>query len=711
MTATPRLSWIPIVLAAAALAAACGDDDAGRPAPPIPPDEDASLDAEADTPEPPGPTCGDGRCDVGEDAASCPEDCPADAPSVCGDGTCDADEDDATCPEDCYEGPLLLHDPLEGTFHTFPDDFFTTEASDTVTGLRVVMNEETLPSIRTIPAGFRQVFHDLSQLDGFGTSAGAFFTFTAPIDVSLLPEATASADAASPLVFGWFDGEAFVRVPAEIVVADEGASLILRPLRPLPAATRAAVVLTSALTDASGRPLRPSRSLRAMIDGSAPAPLDRMTPRYREALDAMVRAGALAGDEEVAALTVFTTQSIVEVPLAIAADIDARIHTVAGRDPCVTSERYIRCTFRFEAGNYRAEDRAIAPGPGGAPVGVYTLTGDLYLPLDPLHGTPPPVILFGHGLTGDRGQAERLARHAAPLGIATVAIDAPEHGSHPVRRSTQSVLSMFDFFGLSTTSVGINAIALRDNWRAATADQLALVKLLRDGLDASDDGAPDVDGERILYLGVSLGAIMGPALLALSEHVRAAVLIVGGGRVTDILQFSQTFAPLVTLLTPSSVTRGDVARFWPLLQTAIERGDAGNWAPHVLRQRLNSSPPVQVITAMVLDDDIVPESTNRFLAHALDVPHVYPHLLRVGLLDEVPAPLAGNLDGGGTAGLLQFDSIYRQGEWRAATHNNISDSDEGIEAWLAFLQSWLETGVGEIVDAYERLGRTPPERP
>ncbi len=46
-------------------------------------------------------TCGDGTCDPGEDAASCPQDC--DGP-VCGDGTCDPDEDATSCPQDC-EGP------------------------------------------------------------------------------------------------------------------------------------------------------------------------------------------------------------------------------------------------------------------------------------------------------------------------------------------------------------------------------------------------------------------------------------------------------------------------------------------------------------------------------------------------------------------------------------------------------------------------------
>jgi hypothetical protein len=43
--------------------------------------------------------CGDAVCDAGEDAASCPADCP----DVCGDGLCTGAEDAASCAADCPE--------------------------------------------------------------------------------------------------------------------------------------------------------------------------------------------------------------------------------------------------------------------------------------------------------------------------------------------------------------------------------------------------------------------------------------------------------------------------------------------------------------------------------------------------------------------------------------------------------------------------------
>ena len=50
-----------------------------------------------------GPVCGDGTCDGGETATSCPADCATTGP-VCGDGTCAAGETAASCPADCGGG-------------------------------------------------------------------------------------------------------------------------------------------------------------------------------------------------------------------------------------------------------------------------------------------------------------------------------------------------------------------------------------------------------------------------------------------------------------------------------------------------------------------------------------------------------------------------------------------------------------------------------
>ncbi len=672
-----------------ALSAACSED-----ASPAPADDDAADIGGADDADP---------ADAGEpEGDSEASDAPEVEAASCGDGACDPEEDAEGCPIDCNPAPVGMHDPTTGELFAFPDDFFTIEDADTVTGERVHITPATLPSLEDFPAGFRGVFTDLSTLDGFGTTAGAFLRFTRPLDLATVPSGLETGQRGQAVIFGVLGPGGFERVPVEVKATDEGATLILRPMAPLPPASRALAAITTQITGADGRPVEAGAYTRRLLAGGQG---DRVGRRAAEAVEALVAAGEIDAPEALAGLLTFTTQSIVEESLAVAEDIRARPHPIVDRGGCTPSPNFTRCTFRFEAGHYRTPERALAQADEGGPLETYAVTASAFLPLEPgPYGTPAPVILFGHGLNGERDQARRLADFAAPLGIATIAIDAPEHGDHPAHMGNNGFLGLMSFFGFDAR-FNMRALALRDNWRQATFDKLALIEALKAEGDIDGDGLDDLDGARIMYLGVSLGGIMAPELLALTQDIEAAVLVVPGGRVTDIMQFGSLFSPLVRLLTPAGVGSGDVDRFWPILQTAIERGDAANWAPHVLDRRLVGQGQ-SVLFGMVLDDEIVPEPANFLLARALGIAHMPPQLRPIGLVPEGgPLPTSGNLPGGRTAGLLQFDLVFEEGAWEAATHNNIGASGVGAEAWLRFLEGWLRDGQAVIVDPYAGLDR------
>ncbi|MDD5148805.1 MAG: hypothetical protein PHH08_05070, partial [Candidatus ainarchaeum sp.] len=78
-----------------------------------------------------GGYCGDGKCELGESPATCPQDCmqicgdgicsgsetidtcPEDCAKICGDGVCSADESCESCFEDC--GKCYVPPPIEGS--------------------------------------------------------------------------------------------------------------------------------------------------------------------------------------------------------------------------------------------------------------------------------------------------------------------------------------------------------------------------------------------------------------------------------------------------------------------------------------------------------------------------------------------------------------------------------------------------------------------
>ena len=61
----------------------------------------------ADCAPPPSPVCGNGTCEAGETATSCPADCAPPPSPVCGNGTCEAGETCDGCPADCGECPAV----------------------------------------------------------------------------------------------------------------------------------------------------------------------------------------------------------------------------------------------------------------------------------------------------------------------------------------------------------------------------------------------------------------------------------------------------------------------------------------------------------------------------------------------------------------------------------------------------------------------------
>jgi hypothetical protein len=267
---------------------------------------------------------------------------------------------------------------------------------------------------------------------------------------------------------------------------------------------------------------------------------------------------------------------------------------------------------------------------------------------------------------------------------------------------------VLDFFGIDAAAGTFVPLLMRDQFRQSTFDKLQLLRVLAGGLDLDGDGEPDLDPDRLMYLGVSLGGIMGPALLSLAPEIGAAVLVVPGGRISSIVSDAPAFSILVEVMRPQDATDGDVDRFFPLLQVRLERGDPIVWAPALLGPRPAGLPEARphLLMGMVLDDDTVPNSTNRALARALGVPVVPPIRQEVGIVGTTAAaPVAGNWPDGRTAGLLQFDRIGREdGTLAPATHNNVGASDVGAEAWLRFLEAYLADGTPIVVDPYVELG-------
>jgi pimeloyl-ACP methyl ester carboxylesterase len=599
------------------------------------------------------------------------------------------DDDDTTTPEPevPYEVPAGAtagwYEPLVEVT-TFPDDFHTADEADSYTGLVVDIQPEAEAWMRaSMPEGFN-IVDGLETLDGFGTTAGIILRFTGPLDTTTVHDGTTNLVALD-------DGAA---QPFEVEWTDDGATAIVYPLFPLEPGRQYGLVMSREVLDADGEPVWAAPALHELLSGEATDPrLARLHDRY-----AALLAATDLDTDEVAAATVFTTQSIHEEDHAVAAVLESAAPEIRVEGPCEPTGTVLLCPAVLTADDFLDEDQHFSLEFGATPVAQrrYELPLNIYVPDDGAQG-PRPVIVYGHGLGGDRGEGRGFASQVAELGLAVAALDAPSHNDHPTNPDAYELYWIFQFFGLGLEGT-LDVLQMRDHWRQAAWDKLQLVAAIRDGVDLDGDGSGDLDGDRIYYSGHSLGGIMGAHLLALEPRLIAAELSVPGGRVGDIVYRGEIFAPLVALMSPDGTGEGDLARFFPMMQAAIERGDASNWAPRVL------TGDCDVLMTMVIDDGIIPNECNRSLARAFGVQHAPPILQEIeGLEPSSELPVAGNLDGR-TGVLYQYDEKLQGSEFLPADHEDAQDNDLADAQLRHWWRTVLEQELGEVVDPYGALG-------
>ncbi|TJY65052.1 hypothetical protein E4T66_02180 [Sinimarinibacterium sp. CAU 1509] len=220
-----------------------------------------------------------------------------------------------------------------------------------------------------------------------------------------------------------------------------------------------------------------------------------------------------------------------------------------------------------------------------------------------------PVVIFQHGITGNRSQMLPLAPALAAAGFAVVAIDLPLHGvglNDPLR-VPGTVERTFDL-DLVSNSTGappadgvvdasgthfINLSSLltsRDNLRQAVADLFTLNASLSTALILAPTESGYVptgaalDGDTVRLVGHSLGGIVGGTLLGVNDTIGAATLAMPGGGIAKLLDGSASFGPRIAAglaaASGGSIVEGNdnFETFLRFAQTAVDDADPINYA-------------------------------------------------------------------------------------------------------------------------------------
>ncbi len=144
--------------------------------------------------------------------------------------------------------------------------------------------------------------------------------------------------------------------------------------------------------------------------------------------------------------------------------------------------------------------------------------GHVWLP--PQGAGPFPTVLLQHGLTGSK-DADYIGFAAAPwvrAGAAVVSIDFPLHGARKSVKLQELALNGLGFGGAATPA---GRDLVHQLVRQAVTDLTRTVDAMAH--------FPELDGERLAFAGISLGAILGTTWCALDPRPRAVALALAGG--------------------------------------------------------------------------------------------------------------------------------------------------------------------------------------
>ncbi|MBK8407862.1 MAG: hypothetical protein IPL19_07725 [Sandaracinaceae bacterium] len=398
--------------------------------------------------------------------------CGSDAPSI---------------PEGCN---VYAWEPGVGDMSSFPTTDFLVEDASQPTGYQMTFPEGTdLTPYGPLGPLFQEHIVDL---DGVGVQGEMWLGFSGTFDPALLPVADGEAHAT--------DGIGIVVLPADgppVLVPSQTRTstnfLYVRPLTPLPEATRVAYFATRGLSAAAGGCLEPATGMRRLLRNPDD---DRQA-----AIDGLEELGVVTSWRDLVALHVVTTQSITRESVAIAAHVDTLSPALTDTS-CTDEGTHRRCSAMLLVEDYRAENGAVDIDVNAvAPQQTWEVPVSIWLPPASVAG-PYPTVVFGHGLTDTRNSAGLFAGGFAEQGWATVAIDALVHGDHPSTGGEMlaGIQGTFRFFALTLSNPPVlDARRLRDHWRQSSYDKLQLTRMLTSDGDLDGDGTNDVDATQLVY--------------------------------------------------------------------------------------------------------------------------------------------------------------------------------------------------------------------
>lgn len=515
----------------------------------------------------------------------------------------------------------------------FPNDKWTVADPSTATGRRVEVPDNLVsPAVMAEFEGTTSASRIFDGADGFSAAGPILFELDHPVAAAALPRDGGDA----VMVYDTQTGE---RVPLDIVVNREagyrgaaGTVLTVWPRSTFPWGHHLVAAVTDRLAAANGVGYRPSPGLQSILASGTDPNVAFLAARGVPA-------------DNIVALTDFTVRSehnATNLLDSLTRTTESQAHPIRnlqvlpnllgtpGVSSVVTGQVQITDFRDADTGTFTDD-----PDSTGRPSWVdFLLTVPASAP-----ATGAPVAIYGHGLGIFKESMLLMAGTNAQHGVATIAIDQPNHGSRigPDGGFIFDILRPNEFQRLVSiipeSSVDLASLYAAVKTSLSTLDT-APFNLLS---PQAADGHPDLDVSRVLYEGTSLGGVLGAAFVSEHPQLDGALLqITGVGIMHNLSEglfwywgMNATQTGMRALL-PKSATAGEAALLLNAAQHELDRGD-----PIDLVDRLaHTSMPIFVPYS--IDDGAVTNPTTNALGELAHLPLITPAIRPVPQLATVP---------------------------------------------------------------------------
>lgn len=311
--------------------------------------------------------------------------------------------------------------------------------------------------------------------------------------------------------------------------------------------------------------------------------------------------------------------------------------------------------------NYREDVKGATIFENGAPV-LQSHEAVEALIIVPNGAGPFPVAVYQHGVGDNKESMWHFANDLVGTGVVVVGFDAPLHGFRTDRPGSAAT----EFINI------VEPALVADNFQQAQTEAAFLVRAIDEfaKLDLFNDETRPLDTTRMLWIGNSLGSIIGSAVIGLEPRYEGGALMVGGG---TLLEFFDR------VLGGFNLNEFPAELFVTVAQAALDRGDPTNYVARASEK--------QVLLMQAMQDETMPAGATRALGRAMMLPQVAPVFEKEENLAEMTGPVMRR-------GWTQFSPAKHALAYSPG--NTPEEYARSREQLFRFVQSWAREGVGEI---------------